>query len=411
MSKAWKRVERRTPCMVTNYILQSQRSNATSFIIQLNFQMEVTTESPTLKSNSFWSINDSITTDTSDGFSCQSNQSDGSITKGLKIFSYCVILLLSVFGNSLLISIIKRNKRMQTITNYLIANMAVSDILITVSAVPRQITEILLGPEIWLIKGDFGSFLCKSVSFFQDISTAVSILSLVVIAIDRYRGIVFPWRRPLIKPAKLCKVIIPLIWLVSMSLHAVYFYTFRVITINDKSYCRLSWAPKFDQKNSQEIYYVILLVLLIAIPTCVLTSLYSVIILNLKRGGIKRCKSLSNCITSQRLKEDTKVVRNILAILFAFMVCIIPINVFAILMYFVWDWKLPCGMEGFVFAVYFILYLNASVNPCIYFTFNEKYRQGLLNILKAFIRRSKPKAAVERQSTESMTLVTPRKTS
>ena len=373
--------------------------------------MEVTTESPTLKSNSFWSINDSITTDTSDGFSCQSNQSDGSITKGLKIFSYCVILLLSVFGNSLLIAIIERNKRMQTITNYLIANMAVSDILITVSAVPRQITEILLGPQIWLIKGDFGSFLCKSVSFFQDISTAVSILSLVVIAIDRYRGIVFPWRRPLIKPAKLCKVIIPLIWLVSMSLHAVYFYTFRVITINDKSYCRLSWAPKFDQKNSQEIYYVILLVLLIAIPTCVLTSLYSVIILNLKRGGIKRCKSLSNCITSQRLKEDTKVVRNILAILFAFMVCIIPINVFAILMYFVWDWKLPCGMEGFVFAVYFILYLNASVNPCIYFTFNEKYRQGLLNILKAFIRRSKPKAAVERQSTESMTLVTPRKTS
>ena len=370
----------------------------------------MTTESPAVKTNSFWAINDSITTETSDGLSCQSYQSDGSITKGLKIFSYCVILFLSVFGNSLLIVIIKKNKRMQTITNYLIANMAVSDILITVLAIPRQITEILRGPSIWLIQGNFGSFLCKTVSFFQDISTAVSILSLVVIAIDRYRGIVFPWRKPLIKPAKLCKVIIPLIWLVSMGLHAVYFYTFRVITIHDKSQCKLSWAPKFDQKDAQEIYYAILLVLLIAIPTCVLTSLYSVIILNLKRG-IKRCKSLSNFVTSQRLKEDTKVVRNILAILIAFMVCIIPINVFAILLYFVWDWKLPCGMEGFVFAVYFILYLNASVNPCIYFTFNEKYRQTLLNILKALIRRSKPKAVVEKQSTESTTLVTPRKTS
>ena len=369
----------------------------------------MTTESPAVKSD-FWNTNDSIATETPDGFRCKPFHSDAPTTKGVKIVFYCVVLLLSILGNSLLIVIIKRNKRMQTITNYLIANMAVSDILITVLAVPRQITEILFGPQRWLITGKFGSFLCKSVSFFQDISTAVSILSLVVIAIDRYRGIVFPWRKPLMKPAKLCKFIIPLIWLVSMGLHAVYFYTFRIITYDKKSYyCTLSWAPKFDQKNAQEIYYVILLVCLIAVPTCVLTSLYSVIILNLKRGGIARCKGPSNCMTLRRLKEDTKVVRNIIAILIAFMVCIIPINVYAILFYFVWDWKLPCGMEGFAFAVYFILYSNASVNPCIYFTFNDKYRQGLLNILKAVIRR-KPRAAAERQSTESMTLVTPRKT-
>ena len=35
---------------------------------------------------------------------------------------------------------------MQTITNYLIANMAVSDIVITFLVVPRHITEILVRP-------------------------------------------------------------------------------------------------------------------------------------------------------------------------------------------------------------------------------------------------------------------------
>ncbi|KAL9972503.1 hypothetical protein ACROYT_G018819 [Oculina patagonica] len=77
-----------------------------------------------------------------------------------------------------------RNKRMQSITNYLIVNMAVSDILITVLSVPRRITEILVGPRRWLVGGILGSALCKSFSFLQDISTAVSVLSLLVIAID-----------------------------------------------------------------------------------------------------------------------------------------------------------------------------------------------------------------------------------
>ena len=95
----------------------------------------------------------------------------------------------------MLVAIIKMNKRMQTITSYLIANVAVSDIVITVLVVPRQITEILLGPRSWLVKGLLGSILCKSVSFLQDITTAVSVISLVVITIDRYRGIVFPFQK------------------------------------------------------------------------------------------------------------------------------------------------------------------------------------------------------------------------
>ena len=116
---------------------------------------------------------------------------------------------------------------MQTVTNYLIANMAVSDFLITMLAVPRKITEILLGPRRWLIDGIVGSALCKSVHFLQDITTDVSILKLVVIiAIDRYRGIVFPLRQQLIKPAKFCKIILLLIWFVSMCVHSIYFYTF-----------------------------------------------------------------------------------------------------------------------------------------------------------------------------------------
>ena len=144
-------------------------------------------------------------------------------------------ILMSVIGNTLLVAIIKTNKRLQTITNYLIANVAASDIINTLLVVPRKITEILLGPRSWLVSGLLGSILCKRISFLQDITTAVSIISLVVITTDRYRGIVFPFQKQLMGPAKLCKVIIPLIWIVSMPFHLVYFDIFHTETNNGET--------------------------------------------------------------------------------------------------------------------------------------------------------------------------------
>ena len=343
-------------------------------------------------------------------FSCKQYQSDTDLTRVVKIFCYCILLLCSVVGNILLIVIVKRNKRMQTITNYLIVNMAVSDILITVLAVPRQITDVLFGPGRWLFHGLLGSVLCKSLSFGQDLSTAVSILSLVVIAIDRYRGIVFPLRKQLISPGKLCKIVIPLIWITSMGLHAVYFYIFRTITYDTKTYCTLTWAPKFDDRKSQETYYLILLFCLIVVPTCVVTILYSAIILNLKRSRIARCKGPSGVVTSRRLREDAKVVRIVIAILIAFIVCLIPINVYAILIFFVWDpGNVPCGIGNVGFAVHFVLYSNASVNPCIYFILNDKYRKGLLSILRS-LHIAKNRDRMETSSIELVTLVKERQT-
>jgi len=119
--------------------------------------------------------------------SCKPYKSDTVIVEGVKISFYISLMLFSILGNSSLIVIVTKNHRIQTITNYLIVNMAVSDILITLLAVPRKITEILLAPRRWLVGGFLGLALCKSLSFLQDVSTAVSIFSLLAIAVDRYR--------------------------------------------------------------------------------------------------------------------------------------------------------------------------------------------------------------------------------
>ena len=102
-------------------------------------------------------------------------------------------MLTSLLGNLAVIAIVSKNKRMRTTTNYLIANMAASDLLISAFAVPRELVQIFAGSNIWLLDGLAGSISCKLVYFLQDISTAVSIQSLVAIAVDRYQGVVFPF--------------------------------------------------------------------------------------------------------------------------------------------------------------------------------------------------------------------------
>ena len=106
----------------------------------------------------------------------------------------------------MIITTVERNKQMRTSINSLVANMAASDLLISIFAVPIKHCEILVGPRRWLLDGIVGLISCKFSYFLQDISTAVSIQSLVVIAFDRYRGTVFHIRPAIITP-KSCKII------------------------------------------------------------------------------------------------------------------------------------------------------------------------------------------------------------
>ena len=299
--------------------------------------------------------------------------------KYLKTLAYGIIMLFSLLGNTAIIVIVLKNKRMRTTTNYLIVNMAASDLLISSFAVPRELTEIYTGPRRWLVDGIAGLILCKLVYVFQDISTAVSIQSLVVMAIDRYHGVVFPFRPP-IATAKVCKVVIPVIWTVALGVHGVYFYTVRLMVQDNKTYCSFSWVSKFEERQTQEHYFIFISVFLFLLPLCVIFSLYALIVLELRKR--QRAGSSASALSNQRRREDWAVMKKILCIVFLFILCITPITIAALLFYFVWDWHIPCGMDKLFQAAKFFFYSNASLNPCVYFALNDKYRKGLKDLLR-----------------------------
>lgn len=102
------------------------------------------------------------------------------------IVCYSIIVVVSVFGNLLVCNIVARKASMRRTTYVFIANLAFSDLLMTVMNVPFNVARVLL--ENW----PFGGFMCTFVPLVQVTSVYVSTYTMMFIAIDRYRVICKP---------------------------------------------------------------------------------------------------------------------------------------------------------------------------------------------------------------------------
>lgn len=74
---------------------------------------------------------------------------------------YSVIFLLAVIGNSLVILTLVQNKRMRTITNLFLLNLAVSDLFLGVFCMPFTLVGMLLRDFV------FGELMCKLLPYLQ----------------------------------------------------------------------------------------------------------------------------------------------------------------------------------------------------------------------------------------------------
>ncbi|XP_033150359.1 cholecystokinin receptor type A [Drosophila busckii] len=120
---------------------------------------------------------------------------------------YSIILLFAVVGNLLVLLTLVQNRRMRTITNVFLLNLAISDTLLGVLCMPVTLVGTLLRHFI------FGEFLCKLIQFAQASSVAVSSWTLVAISCERYYAICHPLRSRTWQTINHANKIIAFIWL------------------------------------------------------------------------------------------------------------------------------------------------------------------------------------------------------
>ena len=291
------------------------------------------------------------------------------------------IFLTSLLGNTLVITVVYSNRKMRTIVNLLIVNIAVSDFLNTVFVIPNVITQTLTYPNAWFITGTVGQALCKIVFFLHDVTVAVSLLSLLMIAIERHNAIC----RPMIvdpNSRKRCILMILSTWLVAFLIYSTHFYTFKLFTEDEGILCDHTWWPLFeDPSKALKIEFLLVSIIFFFVPFTVATSLYTIILISIRHLSVP--DEASSVGQRRREKRNRKVLRMLLIVVIAFGFCWFPfiINEYVVI-YFWYNKGLepPCGVQFFGECTFYLTYLNSSINPAIYFAFSENYRKGLRNL-------------------------------
>ena len=290
--------------------------------------------------------------------------------------AYSLILVVSLVGNSLIVLIVYKTPTLRKPINMLIANMAMSDLLYPIFPIPVRLTELHVGS--WLIGGTLGQALCKIYPFFSDISSLVSIQSLVLITVDRYAAVVVPLRSPLIS-RKVCRCLIVGTWILAAAFHSPYFFTFNLVEYQEGKRCMNQWEVIFGEKSSFGIYLLSACILFFYIPFVVLVILYSIILIKLKKQVHPGEQSAS--AEEQRTRRNRNVLKMTVAIVVAFFICWIPFSIQLVTSYFVPQNTLDCKFWVSYYVALFMAYTNCAINPIICLTFTSNYRQALRRLV------------------------------
>ncbi|XP_002038000.2 trissin receptor isoform X2 [Drosophila sechellia] len=193
---------------------------------------------------------------------------------------YTLVFCCCFFGNLLVILVVTLSRRLRSITNFFLANLAFADFCVGLFCVMQNLSIYLI--ESWV----FGEFLCRMYQFVHSLSYTASIFILVVICMERYFAIVHPITCKQILTAARLRMVIVTVWITSAVYSTpkfVFSKTIKNIHTQDgqeEEICVLD-REMFNSKLLDMINFVLLYVM----PLLVMTVLYSKIAIALWRSS------------------------------------------------------------------------------------------------------------------------------
>ncbi|XP_066293078.1 5-hydroxytryptamine receptor 1A-like [Branchiostoma lanceolatum] len=145
------------------------------------------------------------------------------------------LILVAILGNALVLIAFIKDRRLCTPANYLIVSMAVADLLVSVSVMPLNATYELM--ETWRL----GRPACDLWISLDVTSCTASILSLCVIALDRYWAITDAVKYMHQRTTRRAVVMVAMVWVASLCISVPPLFGWRTAQdVADPLVCRIS---------------------------------------------------------------------------------------------------------------------------------------------------------------------------
>ncbi|XP_028988617.1 chemokine (C-C motif) receptor 12a [Betta splendens] len=310
--------------------------------------------------------------------------------KFIPVFYY-VNFLLSYLGNGLVLFIIYKFEKLNTVTNIFLLNLVLSNILFA-SSLPFWATYHL---SEWI----FGSVMCKLVSSAYFIGFYSSILFLTLMTFDRYLAVVHAVTAARSRKKGYAIVASVVVWCVSVvaSVKELIFqnvwkapYTGWV--------CEESGYSKSTLQHWRLVSYYQQFLLFFLLPLFMVMYCYI---------------SITVRIMSTRMKEKCRSIKLIFVIIFTFFACWTPYNIVILLraMQSSRTEDTPCeDLDPLDFALYVsrnVAYLYCCISPVFYTFVGKKFQSHFMRLVAKKIPCLKKHISVSSQSTRTTSQKTP----
>lgn len=290
---------------------------------------------------------------------------------------YSLMFLLSLNGNIMTVFIVLAKPYMRSVTNCLIANMAIADLLMTFSAMPYSAAYMYVKSR-WF-GGIMGMITCKILQFSVALSVAASVLTLVVIALDRFFAVVYPFKRASV--IRKIWVVSTVIWVLSGLSMSPYLYYYKLLLLQDGYYhCSVSWEPLANHWEASRIYFSFLFIALYLIPLLIIAFFYGIVSFKLWIRRIPGNPSAANLRHAELSKRRT--IKMLIIIVIVFSLCWLPAHLMHFFIFFdekTYE-KIPSLWQQIAFGV---SQGNSSINPYLYIALNRNFRRAYVDVLRS----------------------------
>ena len=336
----------------------------------------------------------------------------------IEAFVLIIICAVSIFGNITLFVIFTRRKILRTIANGFLLNLAFADLFVSMLNMP--ITVVTIVKQRWI----FGDRACKFLGFTTMLSFVSSVMSLAMMAINRYFYVVQWISYPAIFTPRRSVLFVGVVWLMCVLLSILPLFGWAEYRyIPGKSYCFVSW--------SSDVYYMyFMLTICFFGPLCVVFVSYFKI-LKFTREAKRRLNLHSE---KRKYQEDTetaqgndipvnqrkralfnmtqdevKITNTLLIVVAVFLACWTP---FAITMFI--DVYSPFSLPRSVDIGTLLLgYANSMCNPLVYGIRNQAFRREMVRLyarcVSKYLRSGRvsdeARASVHRNTTQAPEVV------
>ena len=297
------------------------------------------------------------------------------ILKAVLYIVLSIVAFLSFIGNTLEIIAFLRSKNLRTSTNYYITSMAFSDVIFVLS-----VWMLYSMSRFSVLENNVAPFVCRLNSYFWYLSCSVSVLSLVLISVDRFVATVFPMKISMMT-GRIRAIFILLTWIFPMAFYIPVLYDVRPAKEAERP-----WICFWGELNALLLfaYSMVEVVLLYLLPLIIVAILNVWIVKSLRKRNPAIQENSHISIT--RNKRNHRVMKMLLVIIVFFFLSYTPRVTFAV----AWNFhiknvhvKMFTVEVAYIITAFILPVLSAFLNPVIIFSFSTNYRQALKSYLVA----------------------------